>query len=63
MIKMLPLDELKKKIEKLQTERAILNDEIDRLKLEADEKSLQLQQEIGSLKDEANSLKEILKNN
>jgi hypothetical protein len=60
---MMPLDELKKKTEKLQTERAELNDLIDRLNIEADEKSLKVQQEIQSLLNDANSLKVILKNN
>jgi len=57
---MLPVDELKKKIEKLETERIQLNDEIKKLKLEADGKALKLEKEIGGLKEEADSLRELI---
>lgn len=46
---MIPLNELKKKINKLQTERSALNDEIKKLKQEANGKVMKLKQEIGSL--------------
>jgi len=55
LMKMLPINELKKKIKKLQTERTQLNDEIKKLKLEADGKALKLEKEIGSLREETKS--------
>ena len=44
---MMPLDEVKKKINKLQTQRSSLNDELKNLKQEADGKVMKLEQEIG----------------
>ena len=57
---MTPLYELKKKIEKLQTEKTQLYEEIKRLKLEADGKALTLENEIDSLRQEAESLRELI---
>ena len=46
---MMPLDEVKKKINKLQTQRSSLKDEFKKLKQEADGKVMKLEQEIGCL--------------
>jgi len=60
LMKMLPIKELKKKIKKLQTERTQLNDKIKKLKLEADGKALKLEKEISSLREETESLRELI---
>ncbi|MCW4015364.1 MAG: hypothetical protein NWF06_03260 [Candidatus Bathyarchaeota archaeon] len=57
---MLPVNELKKKIEKLQTERKQLNNEIKKLKQEANGRAIKLEKEIGSLKQETQSLRELI---
>ena len=59
---MMPVKNLIEKIEKLQTERTQLNDEIKRLKLEADGKTLMLEKEISTLKEETKSLRELIAN-
>ncbi len=59
-MKMMPINELKKKIEKLETERTCLADEIKKLMLEADGKALRLEKEIGCLKEEVDSLRELV---
>jgi len=60
LMKMLPIKEFKKKIKKLQTERTQLNDKIKKLKLEADGKALKLEKEISSLREETESLRELI---
>jgi uncharacterized protein (UPF0335 family) len=60
LMKMMPLNELKNKIEKLETEKAHLNDEIKELQLAAQRRTLTLQEEINWLKGEAESLRELL---
>ena len=60
LIKILPIKELKKKIKKLQTERTQLNDEIKKLKLEADGKALKQEKEVGSLREETESLRDLI---
>jgi hypothetical protein len=60
LIKMMTINELMNKIEKLQTEKTQLNNEIKRLKLEADGKTLMLKKEISTLREEAESLRELI---
>jgi uncharacterized protein (UPF0335 family) len=60
LMKMMLLTELKEKIEQLETERTHLANEIKKLQIEADKKALDLQKEIGCLKEEADSLRELL---
>lgn len=60
LITMMPVNKLLEKIEKLQTERTQLDNEIKRLKLEADGKTLMLEKEISTLKEEAQSLRELI---
>lgn len=60
LIKMMTINELMNKIEKLQTEKTQLNNEIKRLKLEADGKTLMLKNEINTLREEAESLRELI---
>ena len=62
LIKMMTINELMNKIEKLQTEKTQLNNEIKRLKLEADGKTLMLKKEISTLREEAESLRELISN-
>lgn len=60
LIKMMTINELMNKIEKLQAEKTQLNNEIKRLKLEADGKTLMLKNEINTLREEAESLRELM---
>lgn len=60
LIKMMTINELMNKIEKLQSEKTQLNNEIKRLKLEADGKTLMLKNEINKLREEAESLRELM---
>ena len=60
LMKMMPLNELKNKIERLETEKVQLNDEIKELQLVAQRRTLALQEEINCLKGEAESLREML---
>jgi hypothetical protein len=62
LMTMISLNELKNKIEKLETEKAQLNDEINELQLAAQRRTLTLQEEITCLKGEAESLRELLEN-
>lgn len=55
-----PIKELKKKIKKLQTERTQLNDKIKKLKLEADGKALNLEKELCSIREETQSIRELI---
>ena len=57
---MMTINELMNKIEKLQAEKTQLNNEIKRLKLEADGKTLMLKNEINTLREEAESLRELM---
>ena len=57
---MTSLNELKTKIEKLQAERAELSDEVKKLKQLANEKTQKLEQEITSLREDADHIREIL---
>ena len=60
LIMMMTVNQLIEKIEKLQTERAQLRNEIKRLKLEANGKTLMLEKEISTLREETESLKELI---
>ena len=60
LMNMTSVTKLKQKIKKLQTERSQLHDEIKKLKLEADGKALRLEEEIGNLRQEAESLRELI---
>jgi len=60
LMKILPLNELKKKIKQLQTEKTHLTEEINKLRLEANGKALRLEKETGSLREEAESLRELI---
>lgn len=57
---MMSIHELKKKIEHLETERTHITDEIKKLQIEADKKAVNLQKEIGCLKEEADSLRQLI---
>ena len=57
---MLIIKELKKKIKKLQNEKTQLNDKIMKLKLEADGKALKMEKEIFGLREEIESIRELI---
>ena len=59
-MKMLPVNKMKQKIEKLETERDNLKDEIKKLRLEADGKALMLEREVEDLAEEAESLRQLI---
>lgn len=54
------LGDLRERIEKLKDERAVLLEEIDRLKKAGEEKANKLEKEIASLREEIEYLKETL---
>ena len=57
---MLPVNKLKQKIGKLETERDNLKDESKKLKLEADGKALMLEREVEDLAEEAEALRQLI---